>query len=57
MTDPLVLENLELQAKIEKLEMSNVKLIAELGMIAQAVGAGPSMREVLDKIEALKAKL
>lgn len=43
-----------LKNEIDRLQMSNIKLIAELGEIAKALGAGPSMREVLDKIELLK---
>lgn len=43
-----------LKAEVDRLKMSNVKLIAELGMIAEALNVGPSMREVLDKIELLK---
>ena len=48
-------ELVELYSKIEKLEMSNVCLIAELGRIAQALGVEPSMKSVLGKIEELRA--
>ena len=48
-------ELVELQIKIEKLEMSNVRLIAELGRIAQTLGVEPSMKMVLGKIEELRA--
>ncbi len=45
----------ELADRVEQLEMSNQKLIAELGIIAQKLGVEPSMKLVLDKIQELKA--
>lgn len=44
-----------LTMELEKLQMSNVRLIAELGRIAQALGVEPSMKAVLSKIEELRA--
>ena len=48
-------ERLELLAKIDRLEMSNIKLIAELGEIAKALGVAPSYLNVMGKIKALTA--
>lgn len=45
----------ELADRVEQLEMSNQKLIAELGIIAKNLGVEPSMKLVLDKIADLKA--
>jgi hypothetical protein len=44
----------DLRAEIQRLEMSNVRLVAELGRIAQALGVACSMVAVLAKIEELK---
>jgi len=40
--------------EIERLEMSNQRLIAELGRIAEALGVEPSMVKVLGKIQELQ---
>lgn len=48
------LDKIELRTRNEQLEMSNAKLIAELGRIADALGVQPSMVEVLAKIKDLQ---
>lgn len=47
-------ESAGLQAENDRLSMSNQKLVAELGRIAQALEVEPSMVKVLEKIEELK---
>lgn len=47
-------ERLLLQDKIRELNASNIRLIAELGRIAQALGVECSMGAVLRRIEELK---
>lgn len=45
-----------LKDEIDRLKMSNVKLIAELGMIADKLGVPPSLKDVLEKIGELKPR-
>ncbi len=45
-----------LAAENDQLKLSNQRLIAELGRIAEALGVDPSMNVVLGKIEELKAR-
>ena len=55
MIDPKNFDESE-SLRIMELEMSNERLIAELGRIALALGVEPSMNKVLAKIEELNAK-
>lgn len=43
-----------LKQQVHDLELSNIRLIAELGRIAEALGVEPSMKKVLDRIAQLK---
>lgn len=45
---------LRLEDEVDELKMSNIRLIAELGRVASALGVEPSMMKVLAKIEELK---
>jgi hypothetical protein len=46
-----------LRSEIDRLQMSNTKLIAELGMIADKLGVPPSMKAVLDAVDKLTGRI